>query len=40
MLESELPDDAAMLSRWEGAGFSEAGPRLRCPLARAAALTW
>lgn len=40
VLESEPPDDAAMLSRWEGAGFSEAGPRLRCPLVRAAALTW
>jgi ribosomal protein S18 acetylase RimI-like enzyme len=40
MLESEPPEDAAMLSRWEGAGFSETGPRLRCPLARAAALTW
>jgi hypothetical protein len=40
MLESELPDDAALVSRWEGAGFSESGPRLRCPLARAAALTW
>jgi N-acetylglutamate synthase-like GNAT family acetyltransferase len=40
VLESEPPEDAAMLTRWEGAGFSEAGPRLRCPLARAAALTW
>ena len=40
VLESEPPEDAAMLSRWEGAGFSETGPRLRCPLARAAALTW
>ena len=40
MLESELPDDAATMARWEGAGFSESGPRLRCPLVRAAALTW
>jgi hypothetical protein len=40
VLESEPPEDAAMLTRWEGAGFGEAGPRLRCPLARAAALTW
>jgi len=39
-LESEPPEDAAMLTRWEGAGFSETGPRLRCPLMRAAALTW
>jgi hypothetical protein len=40
MLESELPEDAATVARWEGAGFSETGPRLRCPLTRAAALTW
>ena len=39
-LESEMPEDAAILSRWERAGFSESGPRLRCPLTRAAALTW
>ena len=40
MLESEPPEDAAVVARWEGAGFSEAGPRLRCPLTRASALTW
>ena len=40
VLESEPPEDAAMLTRWEGAGFSEAGPQLRCLLVRAAALTW
>ena len=40
MLESELPEDAAVVARWEGAGFTESGPRLRCPLVRAAALTW
>jgi GNAT superfamily N-acetyltransferase len=38
-LESELPDDPAALPRWERAGFSESGPRLRRSLARAAALT-
>ena len=40
MLESEQPDDAAQVARWEGAGFSESGTRLRCPLVRSAALTW
>jgi hypothetical protein len=40
MLESEPPEDAAMVARWEGAGFKETGPRLRCPLTRATALTW
>lgn len=39
VLESEPPEDAAMLTRWEVAGFSESGLRLRCPLTRAAALT-
>lgn len=40
LLESEPPEDAAIVARWEGAGFSETGPRLQCPLVRAAALTW
>jgi hypothetical protein len=40
VLESEPPEDAATVARWEGAGFSETGPRLRCPLTRASALTW
>lgn len=40
MLESEQPDDAAQVARWEGAGFTDSGMRLRCPLVRSAALTW
>lgn len=40
LLESDVPNDAAELERWEEAGFSETGPRLRCPLVRAAALAW
>ena len=40
LLESELPEDASVVSRWEGAGFSESGPRLRCPLTRAPTLAW
>ena len=40
VLESEHPDDAAAVSHWERVGFTESGPRLRCPLVRAAALTW
>jgi ribosomal protein S18 acetylase RimI-like enzyme len=40
VLESEYPDDAAAVTHWERVGFSESGPRLRCPLVRTAALTW
>jgi GNAT superfamily N-acetyltransferase len=40
MLEGAAPVEAAELARWEAVGFSEAGPRLRCPLVRAAALSW
>jgi N-acetylglutamate synthase-like GNAT family acetyltransferase len=40
VLEGNVPTEPAELSRWEAAGFSEAGPRLRCPLVRAAALSW
>ena len=40
VLEGVVPFEPAELSRWEAAGFTEAGPRLRCPLVRAAALSW
>ena len=40
VLEGNVPTEPAELARWEAAGFSEAGPRLRCPLVRAAALSW
>ena len=38
VLESEVPEDGTAIARWEQAGFSETGPRLRCPLTRAAAV--
>src|SRR3954454_7826258 len=38
VLEGEVPSEPADLPRWEAAGFTEDGPRLRCPLVRAAAL--
>ena len=37
-LEGEIPAESDELPRWEAAGFTEAGPRLHCPLVRAAAL--
>jgi N-acetylglutamate synthase-like GNAT family acetyltransferase len=40
LLEGDVPTEQADLARWEAAGFTEAGPRLRCPLVRAAALSW
>ncbi|HEY5488198.1 MAG TPA: GNAT family N-acetyltransferase [Candidatus Limnocylindrales bacterium] len=40
MLEGSVPSEPAELQRWEAAGFTEMGPRLRCPLVRAAALSW
>jgi ribosomal protein S18 acetylase RimI-like enzyme len=40
LLEGNVPTDEAELARWEAAGFTDAGPRLRCPLVRAAALSW
>ncbi|HEY8838647.1 MAG TPA: hypothetical protein VIO16_13435 [Dehalococcoidia bacterium] len=40
LLEGAVPGEPAELTRWEAAGFAEAGPRLRCPLVRAAALSW
>lgn len=40
VLEGEVPADAATLAQWQSQGFTEAGPRLRCPLVRAAALSW
>jgi N-acetylglutamate synthase-like GNAT family acetyltransferase len=40
LLEGSVPAEPADLVRWEAAGFTEAGPRLRCPLVRAAALSW
>lgn len=40
LLEGSVPTEPAELARWEAAGFTEAGPRLRCPLVRAAALSW
>jgi len=39
-LEGDVPSDPSELARWESIGFSEAGPRLRCPLVRASALAW
>lgn len=39
-VEGELPEDPAVLPRWEQVGFIESGPYLRCPLVRATALTW
>jgi len=39
-LEGPVPTEPAEQARWEAAGFTEAGPRLRCPLVRAAALSW
>ena len=39
VLEGDVPVEPAELTRWEAAGFTEAGPRLRCPLIRAAALS-
>ena len=40
LLEGSVPAEPAELTRWEAAGFTEAGPRLRCPLVRAPALSW
>jgi len=40
LLEGNPPTEQAELARWEAAGFTEAGSRLRCPLVRAAALSW
>ena len=40
LLEGAVPAEPAELARWEAAGFTETGPRLRCPLVRAAALSW
>lgn len=40
LLEGNVPAEPADLARWEAQGFSESGPRLRCPLVRAAALSW
>ena len=39
LLEGNVPTEPAELARWEAAGFAEAGPQLRCPLVRAAALS-
>lgn len=39
VLEGDVPADTAERERWEAQGFSDAGPRLRCPLVRAAALS-
>jgi hypothetical protein len=39
VLEGAIPTEPSELSRWEAAGFAEAGPRLSCPLVRAAALS-
>jgi N-acetylglutamate synthase-like GNAT family acetyltransferase len=40
VLEGNIPVEPAELARWEAVGFAEAGPRLRCPLVRVAALSW
>jgi GNAT superfamily N-acetyltransferase len=39
VLEGDVPIEPDDLARWETAGFTEAGPRLRCPLVRVAALS-
>ena len=39
VLEGDVPVEPADLARWETVGFTEAGPRLRCPLVRVAALS-
>ena len=39
VLEGDVPTEPAELAHWEAAGFTKAGPRLRCPLIRAAALS-
>jgi N-acetylglutamate synthase-like GNAT family acetyltransferase len=40
VLEGAIPTEPAELARWEAAGFTESGPQLRCPIVRAAALSW
>jgi GNAT superfamily N-acetyltransferase len=40
VLEGDVPSEPADVARWEAVGFTEAGPRLRCPLVRVAALSW
>lgn len=39
LLEGSAPSEPAELERWETAGFTEAGPLLRCPLVRVGALS-
>ena len=39
-IEGNVPIEPTDLVRWEAAGFTEAGPLLRCPLARVASLSW
>jgi hypothetical protein len=39
-LEGAYPDDPAVAARWEQAGFTEAGPLMRCPLVRVTAAAW
>jgi predicted N-acetyltransferase YhbS len=40
VLEGDVPDGSAEQARWESLGFLEAGPRMRCPLVRAAVPSW
>jgi GNAT superfamily N-acetyltransferase len=39
-LEGDLPAESADLARWEAAGFTEAGPRMRAALVRTPTAVW
>jgi N-acetylglutamate synthase-like GNAT family acetyltransferase len=39
-LEGDVPAEPAELARWEAAGFTEAGQRMRLPLVRAGVAAW
>lgn len=40
VLEGNAPEDPNELARWGSMGFSEAGPRLQCPLVRTVVPSW
>jgi N-acetylglutamate synthase-like GNAT family acetyltransferase len=40
VLEADAPDEPALIERWQAVGFADAGPRMRCPLVRAATSAW
>lgn len=39
-LEGEVPSESEELTRWEAAGFNEAGPRMSVALVRSTAAVW